>query len=338
MLLKLSTIALAAVHAVSALSAEDIPSDTPVTSLLASAQGHLSRGETSEALVYYDAAVVRGPADYLTYFKRATTYLSLGRAAQATEDFNKVLSLKPGFDAAHVQLGKIKQRVADWKGAREELHNAKGAIEAKELLAALDGAEKAAKAAEAAETISNWEECVSQASVAITVASRAASLRSLRARCRFARGEVEEGVGDLQHVLHIKPGDVTPHLVISAVNFYALGDLEKGLSQVRKCLQSDPDSKACRALLKQEKAAEKIIAKSEKAFSKKQPSTGTTPLVPSSQSPGLIKEIREQAEALQNDGILPAAAPSGLLSRLTSLACQGYYEVTIVLPPLAEHS
>lgn len=323
----LLTVALAAGVA-SALSTEDIPSDTPVSALLASAQGHLSRGETSEALVYYDAAVGRDPNDYLTYFKRATTYLSLGRASQATDDFTKVLALRPGFEAAHLQLGKIRQRVADWDGAREQLRQVKGsATEAAEMLASIDEAENAAKAAEAAHGSQNWEECANQASVALMVASRAASLRKIRAVCRFARGEVEEGVGDLQHVLNIRPGDITPHLIISAINFYSLGDFNKGTAQVRKCLQSDPDSKPCMKLLKKEKAAQKTFAKVEKAFSKNQPSTGTIHLIPSGENPGLIQEIKDQVASLVADGILPAAAPNGLVSKLTSMACQGYYEM-----------
>ncbi|KJR79891.1 uncharacterized protein SPSK_00563 [Sporothrix schenckii 1099-18] len=325
MIIKISAIALA-VCAVSALTADDIPADTPVTSLLASAQNHLSRGETGDALVYYDAAIARDPTNYLTYFKRATTYLSLGRAPQATDDFNTVLSIRPGFEAAHVQLGKIKQRVADWNGARDQLRRAKDAPDAAELLAAVDDAENAAWAAEAAEAKSDWEECVNQASMAIMVATRAASLRRIRAHCRFARGEVEEGVGDLQHVLHLKPGDVSPFLVISAINFYALGDLEKGMSHVRKCLQSDPDSKPCRALLRQEKAVEKTLAKIEKAFLKDQPSTGTMQLIPNGDNPGLLQEVKDQISILRKQDILPAAGPNDLISRLTGMACEGYYK------------
>ena len=119
MLVRLSTLAfaasiLSAPSLVACLSASDIPSDTPVSRLLASAQSHLSKGETGDALVYYDAAIAKDPTNYLTFFKRATTYLSLGRTSQATEDFQRVLSLKPGFEGAHVQLGRLKARVGDW--------------------------------------------------------------------------------------------------------------------------------------------------------------------------------------------------------------------------------
>lgn len=326
MLFSLSAVAFV-VGTVSALSAHDIPADTPLSSLLASAQTHLSRGETAEALRYYDAAIARDPADYLTYFKRATTYLSLGRSAQANDDFNAVLSLKPSFEAAHIQLGKIRQRVADWDGARVQFAKVKATPEVKELSKVLKEAETAARLADAAEAASDWEECVSQSSTAIIVANRALSLRQQRARCRFARGEVEEGAGDLQHVLYLNPGDVSPHLVISAVNFYALGDLEKGMAQVRKCLHSDPDSKPCRALLKQEKAVEKTLAKVDKALGKNQPSTAARNLVPGSDGDGLIREVKDQIQKLRTTGILPQSSPDNLNSRLAGLACQCYYEM-----------
>jgi DnaJ homolog subfamily C member 3 len=311
-----------------ALSAEDIPSDTPVSSLLSSAQSHLSKGETSSALLYFDAALARDPQDYLTYFKRATTYLSLGRTSQATDDFNKVLDLKPGFEGAHVQLGKLKQRTADWDGAKEQFTKAGRAAGSKELVE-LEEAQGAAKLAEGADLMSNWEECVNQAGAAIMVANRAPYLREIRARCRFARGEMEEGMNDLQHVLNLRPGNTKPHVLISAVHFYALGDTEKGMAQIRKCLHSDPESKVCKKLLKQEKAIDKTLAKVTKAFGKKQPSTGSKYLVPSAngEDEGLIKEIKDQDQALRDDGTIPATAPKLLIAKVVGLACEGYYEV-----------
>lgn len=39
------------------------------------------------------------PDNYLTYFKRGTVYLALGKAKFALLDFGKVLELKPDFTA-----------------------------------------------------------------------------------------------------------------------------------------------------------------------------------------------------------------------------------------------
>ncbi|KAI2779320.1 DnaJ-domain-containing protein [Daldinia loculata] len=330
MIVPLSALALAATALTStgfvqALSASDIPADTPISTLLSSAQSHLTKGETNEALTFYDAAVARDPNDYLTYFKRATTYLSLGRTSQATSDFNKVLQLKPDFEGAHLQLGKLKARGADWDGAVEHYLLAKqkqGSSEFEKLVEA----QGAAKLAEAAAQKGNWDECISQASDAILVANRAPNLRELRIKCRFEKGEVEGAMGDLQHILQMKAGDTTPYLQISATTFYALGDIEQGIAQIKKCLHSDPESKPCKKLLKQEKNIDKTLAKVNKALERNQPMTAVKLLVPSGDEPGLINEVEEQIKEHKKAGIIPELAPNVLLARLVETACQAYYE------------
>lgn len=331
MIVSLSTWALAATILSSsglanALSPSEIPSDTPINLLLSSAQTHMAKGETNEALMYYDAAIARDPKDYLTFFRRATTYLSLGRTSQATSDFNKVLELRPGFEGAHLQLGKLKAKSADWEGAKKEYKLAKQ-VESADF-GKLAEAQIAAKMAEAAAAAGNWEECVSQAGEAIFVANRAVHLRELRAKCRFERGEVEEGMSDLQHILQMRPGDTTPHLKISATTFYSLGDMDQGLAAIRKCLISDPDSKSCKKLMRQEKSVEKVLGRVNKALEKKQPMSGVKLLVPSGEDKGLINEVKEEISELKKDGIIPQNSPSVLLTKLVETACQAYYEVS----------
>ena len=328
--LQLSTLAIAAsvlAHPAVALSAQDIPTDQPVSDLLASAQSYLSQGLTSEALPYFDAAITRDPSNYLSVFKRATTYLSLGRTAQATDDYNKVLKLKPGFEGAHLQLAKIKAKVADWAGARSEYLRANRSEDGPEI-AELDEAFGAAKLADEAEKAGEWEQCVTNAGVAIIVATRSPTLRESRAHCRFERGEIEEGMGDLQHVLHLKPGDITPHVLISATSFYGLGDLDNGLSQVKKCLHSDPDSKVCKALHKQEKAVQKGYKKAVGQLQKGQPTTAGRTLVGTSEDQGLLGTIQAQVERLRSDGHIPPKARFRLYEELIELTCQAYFEVS----------
>lgn len=315
----------------SALSADDIPSDQPVSALLTLAQTHLSRGETSDALLYYDAAIAKDPSNYLTFFKRATTYLSLGRTGQATDDFQTVLTLRPGFQSAHLQLAKIRAKFADWDAAKAE-YVAADKAGSPELLQ-LEQARKAADLARAAETKGQWEECVNQAGEAIVVAPRAASLRHLRARCRFQRGETEEGVGDLQHLLNMRPGDTAPHVVISASAFYGLADLDAGLAQIRKCLHSDPDSKACKKLHKQEKSIQKAYAKVEAQLAKGQVSSAARALAGSQEDAGLLSKVREQVDELRQAGSLPSKGSAKLYGRLVEMACQASSEVTLPFAP-----
>ncbi|VUC20687.1 unnamed protein product [Clonostachys rosea] len=308
-----------------ALSPQDIPSDVPVNDLLTSAQTHLIQGQTSEALMYYDAAIARDPSNYLSLFKRGATYLSLGRTNQATEDFNKVLAIQPNFEGAHVQLAKIKVKTADWEGARAEYVAGNKGPDSEEMKE-LEEASGAAKLAQEAESAKKWEDCVNHAGAAILVASRASSLRSLRSRCRFERGEVEEGLADLQHVLSLRPGDISPHITISATTFYGLGDLENGISQIRKCLHSDPDSKVCKKLHKNEKALQKAYEKIQGNLQRGQTTTAGRALVGTSEDRGLIPKIKEQFEELRQDGSIVGMTRSVLYDNAVEAACQAYTE------------
>ena len=301
----------------------DIPSDTPFSSLISSAKAARAQGKTTEALAYFDAAVSRDSSDYLTLFQRGATYLSLGRSAQACADFDRVLSIKPGFEGALVQRAKLKARAADWTAAKKDY---KAAGKKQELLD-LEEAEGAAYLATEAEKKQDWETCVHQAGVAITTAGAALTLRQLRARCRFARGEIQEGVSDLAHVLQIHPGQVQPHLQMSSMLFYSLGDTERGLAQVKKCLHSDPDSKACKALFRQEKNINKSIDKITKMMESRQFNSASKLLVGTGDDePGLLKDLQDDVAALKADGNIHANAPNDLYARFVEKTCECYRE------------
>ena len=44
------------------------------------------------------------PDNYLTYFRRATVYLALGKSKLALPDLDKSIQLRPGFAAVSVTL------------------------------------------------------------------------------------------------------------------------------------------------------------------------------------------------------------------------------------------
>ncbi|KAG0647360.1 subfamily C member 3 [Hyphodiscus hymeniophilus] len=299
-----------------ALSSSDIPADIPISTLLASANAHLAKGETNDALTYYDVAISRDPRNYLTYFKRATTYLSLGRTVQATQDFDKVLDIKPGFEGALQQRAKIKAKAGDWEGARKDYNAARLSVEE---LTELEEAEGAAKLAFAAEKSGNWEECVVQSGVAIVVANRMLSLRKTRAHCRFEKGEVQEGMSDLKHVLQMQAGQTEPHVQISAITFYALADFEHGMEQLRKCLHSDPDSKICKKLYRREKMLDKQLAQVNKLFEKKQYASGVKLLLPSGEDVGLVQEAKDDVKELREAGTIPQNAPNDLVAATVAM-------------------
>ena len=300
----------------------DIPKDVPVSKLLDSARRFLAQGAHNDALNYYDEAIRRDPSNYLSIFQRGAAYLAVGKDAQATSDFDRVLTLKPRFEAALVQRAKAKARKANWSSAKED-YLAAGKDSGPEI-AELDEAQGAAYLAEEAAKTGEWESCITQAGVAILVAGTALPLRQLRARCRFERGEIQEGVSDLAHVLQIDPGRVEPHLQMSTMLFYSLGDIDRGISQITKCLHSDPDSKACSKLRRREKQIAKALKDIDKFMEARKYSNAARVLTGTKEDQGLLQDLKEDVEELKTAGTIHKAAPNNLYATIVEKACEVY--------------
>ncbi|KAI4175788.1 MAG: hypothetical protein LQ343_001401 [Gyalolechia ehrenbergii] len=316
---------LLAAQLVSCISPSEIPVDTPIASLVSSAKTNLAQGNANDALTYFDVAISRDPNNYLTIFQRGATHLSLGRNAQANRDFDRVLSIRPDFEGALVQRAKIRSKNADWPGARRDYETA-GKTGGAEI-AQLEEAEGAARLAVDAEKAGDWEACISNAGTAILVAGTALSLRQLRARCRFERGEVLEGTSDLAHVLQIAPESVEPHLQISSMMFYSVGDMEKGLTQIRKCLHSDPENKACSKLYRRERQIEKTMKQVTNLKEKRQYNSAVKLLVPTGENVGLLQDVKEEMEAGKAAGHIHKNCPNELYGSLLELTCELYTEM-----------
>ena len=307
------------------ISPSEIAQDTPIASLVSSAKAKLASGNANDALTYFDVAISRDPKNYLTIFQRGATYLSLGKNAQASQDFDKVLTIRPDFEGALLQRAKIKSKNADWAAARKDYETA-GKTGGAEI-AQLEEAQGAAVLAADAEKAGDWDGCVSHAGIAVMVASTSLSLRQLRARCRFERGEVLEGVSDLAHVLQISPRSIEPHLQISSMLFYSIGDMDKGIEQMRKCLRSDPDSKACSRLFRREKQLDKVMKQVIALKEKRQFNSATKLLVGSGEDQGLIQDIKEDIAEAKASGNIHKQSPNELYGSLIEMTCDFYTEV-----------
>ena len=329
MITRLSSLALGAVLFSSPLShcisPSEIPSDTPIASLVSSAKSHLAQGNANDALTYFDVAISRDPRNYLTIFQRGATYLSLGKNEKASRDFDKVLTIRPDFEGALLQRAKIKSRNADWLAAKEDYVRAKK-TESEDFIQ-LEEAWGAASLASDAEKAGDWENCVGHAGTAILVASTALDLRQMRARCRFERGEVLEGVSDLAHALQISPSAIEPHMQISTMMFYSMADTDKGIEQMRKCLRSDPDSKSCSKLFRREKQLDKVLKQASGLKEKRQFNSAVKLLVGTAEDPGLMQDVKEDVKEFKEAGYIHKNSPDELYSRLVETTCECYTEV-----------
>lgn len=111
------------------------------------------------------------------------------------------------------------------------------------------------------------------------------------------------------------------------MKFYALGEIEGGLTQIRKCLQSDPDSKACRKLFRREKELKKTWEKVNQAFERRQFATAARHMLKNGEDPGLMQEVKDDFEQYKTEGLIHAKSPNGLYTKLIEMTCEAYIEV-----------
>lgn len=63
------------------------------------------------------------PSNYLSYYRRATVYLALGRSRTGLQDLDEVIRLKPDFTAARAQRGGVLVKLGRLEEAHIDLEN-----------------------------------------------------------------------------------------------------------------------------------------------------------------------------------------------------------------------
>lgn len=63
------------------------------------------------------------PSNYMSYYRRATVYLALGRSRPGLQDLDEVIRLKPDFTAARAQRGGVLVKLGRLEEAHIDLEN-----------------------------------------------------------------------------------------------------------------------------------------------------------------------------------------------------------------------
>ncbi|KAJ2935581.1 hypothetical protein H1R20_g1514, partial [Candolleomyces eurysporus] len=243
----------------------------------------LSTGQFGEAVRAYSEAIEQSPTDYLLYYKRATAYMSLQRHPNALEDFDKVLSLTSNtFDSAHLQKARIYMKEGLFSSARHSLstylkakstssspnyHGREAEVEAleKDIMEGDQLREKVEKERRA----QLYAACVDTAGLALKVASHSVEIRTWRAECALASGDIESAVGDLTRLSHLLPSSTTLLTHIFRLSYFLLPHPSpSSLSTLKQCLHYDPDSKPCLTLRRFVKKLDKGFAQLEELLGK----------------------------------------------------------------------
>ncbi|ETN62741.1 Tetratricopeptide repeat protein [Anopheles darlingi] len=228
----------------------------------------LARGQLSDALTHYHAAVEGDPSNYLTYFKRGTVYFALGKAKFAVSDFSRVLELKPDFTAARAQRASVFLKMGDFDNAETDLmvvlrhdpHNPDANQQYSRIGPARD----------------QWYLCVDvmergDYTTAIALLTQlleycpwSVEIREARAQMYLRIGDRMAAVSDFRSVNRLSQDSTDGYYQLSRI-LYDVGDSGAALKEIRECLRLDPEHKDCFPFYKKIKKVDKVYVEAQLA-------------------------------------------------------------------------
>lgn len=210
----------------------------------------LARGQYADALSQYHAAIEGDPLNYMTYYRRATVYLALGRSKAALKDLHKVVELKPDFIAARLQRGNVllKQGELDeahvdfeWVLRIDPLNE-----EANRLYSIIEPLRSDVEMAEYLYRDENFLATIEILTRILQECPWSSKLRERRAECYEQIGDLGAAVNDLRPIVKQTPDNTAGLLKLSKL-LYGYGEAEDSLNTIRECLKLDPDHTTCKA-------------------------------------------------------------------------------------------
>lgn len=230
----------------------------------------LARGQLGDALSHYHAAVEGDNRNYLTYFKRATVYLALGKAKLAIGDLDRALELKPDFSTARQQRGSVYLKMGDYNNAEIDLYNVLQEDpmneETRYLFDRITPARQQIDLVHDVTSRGDHQSAVALLTQLLEISPWSPELRELRAQSNLAIGDRLSAVSDFRSVNRLMQDgsdDLTTHIFKLAELLYNLGHAADALKEIRECLKLDPEHKLCFPFYKKVKKIDKFLNDAE---------------------------------------------------------------------------
>ncbi|CAL8390211.1 unnamed protein product [Gadus morhua 'NCC'] len=243
--------------------------DGSVESHLAMGKKLLAAGQLADALSHFHAAVDGDPQNYMSFYRRATVYLAMGKSKSALPDLSRVIELKPDFTSARLQRGNLllkqgnlDEAESDFKRVLHSNPTAQEQTEAHGQLIRADEIQRLLAQAKAAFSAKDYPGAAAMLDTIIETCVWDVGSRETRAECFIQMGENGKAISDLKATSKLRSDNTKAFLQLSII-YYHLGDHEMSLTEVRECLKLDPDHKQCYAHYKKVKKLNKQIMSAE---------------------------------------------------------------------------
>lgn len=213
------------------------------------------------------------PDNYLTYYKRGTVYLALGKAKFAINDFSKVLELRPDFTAARIQKGHVHMKLGEYDQAQQDFYEVI-VVEPHndEIRYQYERIEPARDQYNLIQELIDREDFVTVVNLLtqmLEISPWCAEFREARANAYLRTGDTLSAVSDMRSVNRLTQ-DGTSGFFKLAKLLYEIGHAADALKEIRECLKLDPEHKDCFPLYKKIKKVDKLLATAEEEAANKQ--------------------------------------------------------------------
>ncbi|KAJ9083633.1 hypothetical protein DSO57_1032774 [Entomophthora muscae] len=296
--------------------------------ILAQANELLSSGKFSEAFNSYSEAIKMDPENYITYFKRATASMTLGRNQVAIEDLTRLLSLKPDFTKGLLQRGKLHLKLGNFNEALGDVtkfsESSPGNAQASELLKAIQESKERFLQAEKLLENKKHEEASEHLSEVLRNAPHFIEARRKRAFSAISRNEYDGAIGDWTRIVALSPSDQDSLANLAHVYYYSLYEPESALKNVKQYLHSDPEHKRFKTLFRQLKNSEKQLAKLDVHVQKKYWKDAVDLLEGTEETSGLLKQVEDKVLEMMTSVGSTHPGPNKLSGKLHNAACLAY--------------
>lgn len=222
----------------------------------------LARGQFSDALTHYHAAVEGDPHNYLTYFKRGTVYYALGKAKFSLADFSKVLELKSDFTAARANRASVHLKLASYNDAKEDYYEVyrqdRSNEDALAMYHKIDELVEDVQLAEAYYRGHDFAAAVELTGRLLEYSPWSAHLRQLRAESYIGLNDVLAAISDIRSATRLQQDSTAGYFRLATL-LYQLGHVNDALKEIRECLKLDPEHSDCFPLYKKIKKVDKLL-------------------------------------------------------------------------------
>lgn len=213
------------------------------------------------------------PDNYLTYYKRGTVYLALGKAKFAINDFTKVLELRPDFTAARIQKGNVHMKLGEYDEAQQEFYEVI-VVEPHndEIRYQYERIEPARDQYNLIQELSEREDFVTVVNLLtqmLEISPWCAEFREARANAYLRTGDTLSAVSDMRSVNRLTQDSTVGYFKLANL-LYEIGHAADSLKEIRECLKLDPEHKDCFPLYKKIKKVEKFLLTAEEESTNKQ--------------------------------------------------------------------